>query len=981
MLSLIAGTCVGRTPLLPLRTIADVYGSDPATAVSRLANDSVVRAALEYASPALAASVRYGEPVTEGRTLQALVSYLSRMSTRTTPFGLFAGVAPVADGKTTTLRVTESLRRTYSQFDQGWIDDFLREPEEKRFDSGELRMLLHDSTFLKGRRLARLPDWRTKTDPENVIVQSVKETQVLRYLREFLTEPLCVNDILERLSSRFAYGNDDLRVYLRKLWRAGYLISESAASPNSDAAAARLQLAVQHPTAGPWIENVAAHLRALDALPLGEPHREAHATIQREAPEHSSASTPVMVDLYSPFAGTLGDNVRAEVQTFAELSLRGGRRIQCRALMARFRGCFPGEMRFVPLLEAVDACLGVLSDPDSGVHSDTFPAPPERQLLLDALLQQAAARREFEISLSARDVEALFPPIQDWSAIPKTIELGFSIAAHSIDDINAGEFSLLPGTMLANYFSGATSARFHRMFRIATQHDVRERPGSEWIDAELVYVPREPRDLNVALRRVDAEYEINVGVFSGGVRQRLLLEDLVVGLDPRTNRFIVLSKSLSKRVRVVETTSVNPRRAAPPVARFLSEIGRAGNVYPQRFAWSASDDFAYRPRLRYGRIVLRLATWKFPKRSLEQSGLSELSRTAVVPLPQYAALVDRDRRLVIDTRSELGERLVHDHVRRLASDIVTFEESILSLPHGWLQGDHGSYHAEFTVGIQAQSPPKAAAQTLAFGEADLAAWASRLRDDWLYVRVWESTHRFEFLLRTALEPVIAFAREHGIAFFFVRYDVPEPHLRLRFNVEPDSEPYAHLVRLMRSLQTTHGIRRLSFDQYEPEVERYGGDAALRQWEKIFAVSSTLALNALAEPSADERIRACARDLASLVVALIPVDQRAGVIATLRPPPGDRRLDAAQRTALRTIRAEWPRSLLATEWKALELDATLDILSRAQRPVGDIMTSIVHMHANRLGLHGTKERRMVTLLWHVLFGLGKAPEAAGLPSDR
>ena len=427
--------------------------------------------------------------------------------------------------------MVERDRRTSSQFDQGWIDEFVRDGEEQQYTAGDLSLVFHGATLLKGTRLVLLPDDRIEPDPETTVVQSLRATAVVRHLREWLTTPHRVSDIVEHLSQRFAHGDVELRKYLRKLWSAGYLISESATSTNADVAGARLRLATRHPTAGPWIERAQQKLNALDATELGEPHRKAYATLQREGREHSAGSTPIMVDLHAPMSGTLGANVRAEVETLAELSLRNGRRLQCPTLTARFQRCFEGTLRFVPLLEAVDACLDLLS----GDARELQPEPPAsgaaRQLLLDSMLAHAFATGSHEVVLSPENLDTIFPALDAQSELPETVELGFSIAARSLDDVNNDEFLVLPGAMFANHAVGATAARFHRMFRTRSEHGLHDLADDDCIRAELVYAPRGARELNIASRRVDAAYEIGVGVFPSG-RNQLRLDDLWVGIDP-----------------------------------------------------------------------------------------------------------------------------------------------------------------------------------------------------------------------------------------------------------------------------------------------------------------------------------------------------------------------------------------------------------------------------------------------------------------
>jgi thiopeptide-type bacteriocin biosynthesis protein len=985
-ISMLAGSLVGRSPLLPLDTIHEIWGADGDRAIAELVDDPVVAAALTAASPSLAASLRSSAPRSD-RAVRAVLTYLTRMATRTTPFGLFAGVGNVAAGETTTLELAEARRRSSSRWDLGWLDPFVHAVEEQRFASGDLRVVFNGATVVKGNRLALIPDDRELDDPDAPRLQSLRINKTLEHLRESLTIPQRVDAIVAQLVNRFGHEDGRAREYLHTIWKAGFLISQAMLSPNADVVAARAELARAHPAVGKWIGGIQRRLDHLDAEALGVAHRDEYRAIASEAESHAAdpqphtetersetkPRSPIMVDLSSPFDGTLGSNVLAEVETLAELALRGGGRMRISAITERFTRCFEGSQRFVPLLDAVDACLDPLSSARADSRWEPNAGTSQRELLLDELVQRAAAEHRDEIELDAADVDILFPALPKDAVVPRSMEIGFSIAATSRAAVDAGDFTIVAATMEGAVPAAATTARFFRILRTQTEHEIFDNDDGvsagddDEVIAELVYTPRRARFLNVGVRRVPAAYEIGIGTFPAGAAEPLALDDLWVALDERSKRFVVRSKRLGKRVRIIETTALNMLAAAPSAALFLSLIARAETILPSRFAWTSRTSTAYRPRLRYGRIVLRPATWQFDKERLVSEGLAKLGARSPMPCPRFVCLVVRDQRLLVDAHSALGDEIVRDQLRKITPPVVTFEETPLAFSHGWLRGARGAYHAEFTVSARiASGAPAVAAPAVGGGALELAS--NRGGADWLYLRLYDSPHRFDYLLRHALAPLIDHAREQGVAWFFLRYSDPEPHLRLRFHVDPDTNLGRELARVARALEQTAGVRRIGFDRYEPEVERYGGPAALRACEQIFCVSSTLALQTIvASALPEERTARAAADLAALLFAVVPDTARAEAIEALRPSREMSRLDADQRSALRRLRSQWNAGDAVSPWSELDLNATREALANASLPIGEILASLNHMHANRLGLHGLAERRLHTLVWHFVFG--------------
>src|SRR5207248_9086836 len=80
--------------------------------------------------------------------------------------------------------------------------------------------------------------------------------------------------------------------------------------------------------------------------------------------------------------------------------------------------------------------------------------------------------------------------------------------------------------------------------------------------------------------------------------------------------------------------------------------------------------------------------------------------------------------------------------------------------------------------------------------------------------------------------------------FFRRYADPDPHLPLRFHGEPgtlrgDLLPALHDWATARC---DEGLAsRLALDGYQPELERYGGPAAMEAAERVFAADSAAVL--------------------------------------------------------------------------------------------------------------------------------------------
>ena len=122
---------------------------------ARLPADPAVRAALAVGSGNLYDTlIRYGasgkdDPESAGKLLR----YLIRMSTRPTPYGLFAGVAIARWGAETDLALAHSPPRTRTRPDMAWLLPLVMEAEKRPEVRRRLRYSANHRAFIHAGRV------------------------------------------------------------------------------------------------------------------------------------------------------------------------------------------------------------------------------------------------------------------------------------------------------------------------------------------------------------------------------------------------------------------------------------------------------------------------------------------------------------------------------------------------------------------------------------------------------------------------------------------------------------------------------------------------------------------------------------------------------------------------------------------------------------------------------------------------------------
>ncbi|MDG4861537.1 lantibiotic dehydratase, partial [Streptomyces sp. T-3] len=238
--------------------LATVDAEDPVAGARRLADDPVLRQAVEVASGSLALSLR--ELSSEDgvaqlgrkRTLSAartLTRYARRSAGRPTPFGLFAGVATARFGPQATTGGS-AAGEVAVRLDGGWLHRrvlaWLAEPAVRR----RVDVVLNNLCVLRdGRLLLRTGERET----------SVRDSALVAAVRELAAAPLPYPQLLDALRTRFAsLTAERLDGQLGGLIQHGFLLTSLTPHRIDDALLDRIETAVE----GAWPQQ-AKQVRAV----------------------------------------------------------------------------------------------------------------------------------------------------------------------------------------------------------------------------------------------------------------------------------------------------------------------------------------------------------------------------------------------------------------------------------------------------------------------------------------------------------------------------------------------------------------------------------------------------------------------------------------------------------------------------------------------------------------------------------------------
>ncbi|MGH3625221.1 MAG: thiopeptide-type bacteriocin biosynthesis protein [Sciscionella sp.] len=235
--------------------------------------------------------------------------------------------------------------------------------------------------------------------------------------------------------------------------------------------------------------------------------------------------------------------------------------------------------------------------------------------------------------------------------------------------------------------------------------------------------------------------------------------------------------------------------------------------------------------------------------------------------------------------------------------------------------------------------------------------------------------------------------EHGREWFFVRYADPLPQLRLRVRDEGGGAEVSWLLAELAARVDDGVLARFEVVGYERELERYGGPAGLDCCERLFcaeslAVVRLIELAGLLPADSDVDSADLALLCADTMLAGLGLDRAAVVELTGRvrrgyaeefaadPTVSSRALNRelnARRGRLRALLGGTHPVLtdVLRDWASGFRDRICPIGARLgsldgelTQPVEQILPSLLHLHANRLGLDRHEEYRMTHRLHEV-----------------
>ncbi len=864
------------------------------------AQDAIAEA-IEVSSPVLARRVREVCAGHEQRARQvrravvSVVRYVLRMTSRATPFGLFAGVAPVRFGAELAVRYGEG-HHAVAQVDAQWLAEVITRLEGCPELRPRLPVVANNLAFVRDGRLVVVCQQQSpstlsgRAGPAQV---SVRHTRAVESAMHAARSPIRFGDLAEKLGVEFPGTAESVIVgMLAKLVAQRILVTSlrppmTATDPLAHVVGELTAVGADAvPQVAPLLQELhAIHTELSRHNRLSSPAsgRELRTSASRRVAAISTPERPFVIDLRVDCALVLPQAVAREAEAAAavltHLTPHPSGYPRWKDFHLRFLERY-GIGAVVPVLEILnaDAGLGFPAGYRDSRLELPVPGLSERDTQLLALAQNAAMSQSIEVVLDEAAIADLM--VQDFDKVqtqPHT-ELSFLVHAPTRSALDRGEFTLAvvgvsraAGTMTGRFLDLLDPGDRDRMAdayaRLPSVHE-------DALPVQVSCPPLYPRTENVTRAPAILPHVVSVAEHhtGGGV---IPLDDLAVSGDAQ--RLYLWSLSRARPVEPTVFSAVEFTNAAHPLLRFLCEISKARAAACGPFSWGAASRLPFLPRVRYRRTILSPARWILAATDLPESAapwpewvasLAAWRHRVRVPDTVYLGADDRRLRLDLDEPTHL--HLVRSEVDRAGH--ATVREAPETSAFGWLDG---RAH-EIVVPLASTSKP---------GWQPIPRRATPIHaispdhghlpgnSEWLFVKLYGHPDRHTAILTTHL-PSLLSAWEEPRQWWFLPYRDPEHHLRLRFRL-PDVDAFGPAVRRVGAwaadLRRLGLIGNVQVDTYYPETGRFGSGIAMTAAESVFAADSATAIaqrTHLARPETAHQLAVTAASLVDLTVSFL-----------------------------------------------------------------------------------------------------------------
>ena len=384
------------------------------------------------------------------------------------------------------------------------------------------------------------------------------------------------------------------------------------------------------------------------------------------------------------------------------------------------------------------------------------------------------------------------------------------------------------------------------------------------IFAEIVHLP-ENRTGNILLHPPFRQYEIPyLAKSSLSDEFQIPLDDLMISVDLQRDKVILRSKRLNKEIIPRLSNAHNYSQNSLPLYNFLCDLQTQNLQNNFDLGWpSVAPNAVFNPRLTYKNMVISLATWQFEKKDFID--LTTCKSDNLLPkihafrklwnLPERFVLADFDNELLVNTNNILSVQIWIDSIKNrekiaLKEFFYSPENSVVK--NGLGQGFTNQFIAAF---MNENTVYQGLDADFKFEKNEIQRNFS-VGSEWIYFKFYMGVKVGDNFLSQAIKPLTEELINQKLIdkWFFIRYADPEKHLRFRVHLSDLAvigKVFLLVNNFIQPFENEGIIWKIQVDSYQREIERYGSEV-MELTETLFYEDSTAILSMIDQTVGEER---------------------------------------------------------------------------------------------------------------------------------
>ncbi|WP_299188201.1 lantibiotic dehydratase family protein [uncultured Aquimarina sp.] len=644
--------------------------------------NDIVKEAIFLGSPELFITINKwyeGEiidPKKVDRLKFSLLKYLSRMSSRCTPFGLFAGCSIGEFSQSTAIELKPNHKHhRQTRFDMNFLVAFSQKLSRIDYIQKQLLWFPNNSIYRIGEQYRYVEYIYNNKNRREHSLEAVTHTPYLENILEHAKSGKKIEELTSLLINDHI-SIQDAEEFIELLIQNQIIVSEIEPSVTGQdfliQLSKKLKKIKNTESIIDQINHYQKYLNQIDQK-IGNKTQ-----VYLNLSEYvKKTNTPFdlkylfQADLYTEAIKNqldirFGYQIKRAMVILNKMSLPAQN-----STLQQFKDAFKKryETREIPLSTVLDTEIGIGYRQDTqAVDSTPFlndlQVPHKRNLkqnlqwnpvkdILNNKLQQASSENLYTIQLFDKDFKNLDI---NWEDLPDSMSTMTEVfTLNNQEKIALSSIGGASAAALLGRFSTGNQTIFEHVQHIST---IEEQMHPDKLIAEIIHLP-ESRTGNVIRRAVIRKYEIPyLGKSSLPIEQQLPIQDLMLSI--KNNTLVLRSKKHNKTVLPRLTNAHNySRQNSLPIYHFLCDMQKQNMRGGIAFDWGEIfEKSKFLPRVEYKNFIFSKARWRISRKDivpfLDDIKIKKNYHIKVTKwrkkllIPKYVQLIDKDNTLLIN---------------------------------------------------------------------------------------------------------------------------------------------------------------------------------------------------------------------------------------------------------------------------------------------------------------------------------------------